>query len=134
MAQPGLTTEQLIQVLANTLSPHAETRTNGKNYDLMGSWDCRLDPVKHSSNSILLSSVIVTYENIFFHFVAAEWQLKAAQQTPGHALHVLHLVEKSEVTNVDVQQAAAVHLKNMIKFGWGPKREVIIIITTERLH
>ena len=48
MAQPGLTTEQLIQVLDNTLSPHAETRTNGKNYDLMGSWDCRLDPVKHS--------------------------------------------------------------------------------------
>jgi hypothetical protein len=68
--------------------------------------------------------VAVAFLNGVFVISTAERQLEVAQQTPGHPLELLRLVASSDMADAAVRQAAAVHLKNVIKNGWDPDREV----------
>lgn len=54
----------------------------------------------------------------------AEEQLSQAQKVSGHPLEVLRLIANKNETDANVQQAAAVHFKNIVKKGWNEDAEV----------
>lgn len=54
---------------------------------------------------------------------AAEEQLSQAQKVSGHPLEVLRLIANKNETDANVQQAAAVHFKNIVKKGWNEDAE-----------
>ena len=53
-----------------------------------------------------------------FHYFTAERNLSQAQKVAGHPLQVLQIVATATAAEGPIQQAAAVHFKNIVKKGW----------------
>lgn len=59
---------------------------------------------------------------------AAEKNLSQAQKTTGHPLQVLQIVANATPAESAIQQAAAVHFKNVVKKGWDTSLEVSCLV------
>ena len=99
--------DQLKHILGETLSPDANVRRNGK-------------LISDLRNHGYLFTLFFCPHQIF----SAEKNLHEAQKLQGHPLQVLQLVANAPPNEAAIQQAAAVHFKNVVKKGWDCVPEV----------
>jgi len=112
------TGEQLKKIIADTLSPYADTRRTGtfhfRWFSILSV--CQIFEISHSKCTLILFFTGF----VLYGTCTAEEHLKAAQRTQGHCLEVLKLVASNDgAGDMAIRQAAAVHFKNTIKKGWG---------------
>lgn len=68
-------------------------------------------------------SSIPLSNGLFLALFEAEAHLNEALKQPNHPLEVLRLIASKDGVQLPVQQAAAVHFKNLVKHGWDESKD-----------